>query len=189
MKGLISAIVIGLAASQATATELTQSMDAMIEQAVTPWLDEPALIAAIKAQNKTTAGLDQAAIDTLDAAWAAEIGAAETPTIDTVVHGPLADALRAHMADANGAILEILVMDARGLNVAASGVTSDYWQGDEAKFTQTYPLGPAAMHHGEVAFDESSQAYQAQVSFTISDPKTGRPIGAMTVGLNAELLM
>ena len=45
------------------------------------------------------------------------------------------------------------------------------------------------MHHGEVAFDESSQAYQAQVSFTISDPKTGRPIGAMTVGLNAELLM
>lgn len=189
MKGLISAIVIALAASQATATELMQSMDAVIEQAVRPWLDEPALIAAIKAQNKTTAELDQAGIDALDAAWRAEIGAAETPTIDAVVQGPLADALRAHMADANGAILEILVMDARGLNVAASGVTSDYWQGDEAKFIETYPNGPGALHHGEVAFDESSQAYQAQVSFTITDPKTGLPVGAMTVGLNADVLM
>ena len=188
MKGLISAIVIGLAASQATATELTQSMDAMIEQAVTPWLDEPALIAAIKVQNKTTAGLDQAAIDTLDAAWAAEIGAAETPTIDAVVHGPLADALRAHMADANGAILEILVMDARGLNVAASGVTSDYWQGDEAKFQQTYLVGPGAVHVGDVELDESTQSYQGQVSISVMDPDSKEVIGAVTVGLNAELL-
>ena len=141
----------------------------------------PAFLAPVVARVTDGAGLGE--LQRLKDA----VNAAETAHEDAVAQR--ADALRAHMADANGAILEILVMDARGLNVAASGVTSDYWQGDEAKFTQTYPLGPDAMHHGEVAFDESSQAYQAQVSFTISDPKTGRPIGAMTVGLNAELLM
>jgi hypothetical protein len=80
-------------------------------------------------------------------------------------------------------------MDARGLNVAASTPTSDYWQGDEAKFTDTYSQGPGAIHVGDVEFDESTQSYQGQVSIVVVDPDTGNPIGAITVGLNAEALM
>ena len=86
-------------------------------------------------------------------------------------------------------ITEVIVMDAKGLNVAASGATSDYWQGDEAKYQETYPKGPGAVHFGEVEFDESSQTYQAQISITVTDPDTGRPIGAMTVGVDAEVLL
>ena len=80
-------------------------------------------------------------------------------------------------------------MDAQGLNVAASGLTSDYWQGDEAKFTETYGKGAGAVHFGEVEFDESSQTYQAQISVTVTDPATGQPIGAITVGVDAAHLM
>ena len=79
-------------------------------------------------------------------------------------------------------------MDARGLNVAASGVTSDYWQGDEAKFRETFGKGPRAMHISEVEFDESSQTFQSQLSVPIVDPVTQEPLGAITVGLNAEQL-
>ncbi|MFD2854813.1 hypothetical protein ACFSZS_08595 [Seohaeicola zhoushanensis] len=76
-------------------------------------------------------------------------------------------------------------MDNRGMNVAVSDVTSDFWQGDEAKFQQTFPRGPAALHVSEVELDESSQIYQAQVSFTVTDAQ-GAPVGAVTIGLNAE---
>jgi hypothetical protein len=80
------------------------------------------------------------------------------------------------------------MMDARGLNVAASSVTSDYWQGDEEKFTATYPLGPDAVHISEVEFDESTQTFQAQVSLPVTDPATGAVIGAITIGVAADRL-
>ena len=80
-------------------------------------------------------------------------------------------------------------MDAHGLNVAATAPTSDMWQGDEAKFTETYPKGPDATHFSEVEFDESSQIFQGQISIPMVDPDTGEVVGAMTVGVNAEALM
>ena len=64
--------------------------------------------------------------------------------------------------------------------------TYRFWQGDEAKFQQTYSEGSSAIHIGEIEFDESSQTYQVQVSFTISDG-SGTPMGAATIGLNAEM--
>ena len=80
-------------------------------------------------------------------------------------------------------------MDAVGLNVAASAVTSDYWQGDEDKFLKTYPMGPGAVHFSDVEFDESTQTYQAQISIALTDPATGSVVGAMTVGVVADALM
>ena len=80
-------------------------------------------------------------------------------------------------------------MDAQGLNVAASDMTSDYWQGDEAKHSETYGAGPDGFHISEIEFDDSTQRYQAQVSFTLIDPATGSAIGAVTVGVDAESLM
>ena len=87
-----------------------------------------------------------------------------------------------------GLFTEIFAMDDKGLNVAASDVTSDYWQGDEAKWKSTYAVGAGAVHISEVEFDESSQSYQAQVSVTVVDPDSGAPIGALTVGVNVEFL-
>jgi hypothetical protein len=42
-------------------------------------------------------------------------------------------------------ITEMFVMDAKGLNVGQSDVTSDYWQGDEAKWQKTYGAGPGVV--------------------------------------------
>ena len=80
-------------------------------------------------------------------------------------------------------------MDARGLNVAASAATSDYWQGDEDKFQQTYEIGADSVHFSDIEFDESSQTYQGQISVVIVDPSTNTPIGAITIGVNAEALL
>ncbi len=175
-----------LLAPQAHANEFTPMLEALVDSEIRGVVSDPVLIDAIRAQNAETAGLSEADILERDTRWRAEIGGAETPMIDRVLTGPAAERLRAAAAESGGLFTEIFVMDAVGLNVAASGVTSDYWQGDEAKWQETYPTG--AHHIGEIELDESTQAFQSQVSVAILDPENGTPIGAATFGVNIELL-
>ncbi|SMX23867.1 PDC sensor domain-containing protein [Boseongicola aestuarii] len=159
------------------------------ETAISEWANAQVLIDAVNAQNATTAGFTQAEIDALDLAWRAEVGGSSTPTITPVLDNLAASFLRERVTGSGDAITEIFVTDARGLNVAASDLTSDYWQGDEAKHSETYAQGAGGFHISEIELDESTQRYQAQVSFTLVDPATGQAIGAVTVGVDADSLM
>jgi len=96
--------------------------------------------------------------------------------------------LRAEVVASNGLIAEVFVMDAMGLTAAASDPTSDFWQGDEAKFIETFGKGAGSYLIGAVEFDDSTQTYSAQVSAVVLDPDTGAPIGAITSSVNAEFL-
>lgn len=184
------ACLLGLATAQAaSANDFQPAMRAFMEGEVATWAASEAIVDAIRAQNARTGGYDQAQIDALDATWRAEVGTANTPTISPVLSDPVSDFLRERVAQSGGRITEVFVMDARGLNVAVSDVTSDYWQGDEEKFTETFGVGPDAVHFSDVELDESTQRYQAQISITISDPSTGQAIGAMTIGVDAESLL
>jgi hypothetical protein len=183
---IASAIV--LMASVAKAGENDAAMQAFLDSTIMPFAENEVLVTAIEAQNAANAGLTQADIDALDAKWRAEISTSDTPTITPVLENAASDYLRAQVDASKGAITEIFVMDAKGLNVAASATTSDYWQGDEAKFSDTYPNGAGATNFGDIELDESTGTYQAQISVTITDPATGEAIGAMTVGVNAEAL-
>lgn len=169
--------------------EFRHALEAYFAGTLSAWATETTLVEAIRASNLVTAGYDQAQIDALDAAWMAEIGTAETPTISAILDTPTSDFLRAQVAAAGGRITEVFVMDARGLNVATSAITSDLWQGDEAKFTETFGLGAGAVHYSDVELDESTGRYQAQISFTVTDPDTAQPIGAITVAIDAESLL
>lgn len=172
----------------AFADDQTAAMQAFLDNEIRDWANNQVLIDAIRAQNGTTGGYSQADIDALDQAWRAEVGAAARPTIDPVLENAASEYLRGIVAAAGGMITEVFVMDARGLNVAASAVTSDFWQGDEAKFSETYPAGPEGVHFSEIEFDESSQRYQGQISISIVDPASQEVVGAMTVGVDAEAL-
>lgn len=160
-----------------------------LEASIQSWASDAVLIEAIKTQNTETSGYDQAAIDNADLLWRAQIGIEGAEIIEKVMINPAANFLREQVAASGGAITEVFIMDAHGLNVAASDVTSDYWQGDEAKFTQTYPMGANAVHLGDVELDASTQAVQAQVSMSMVDPETAEVIGAMTVAVDLTHLM
>lgn len=176
-------------ASQSVAGDFGAAMQSYLDTEVRAWADADVLVEAIRAQNAVTVGYSDAEIEALDQAWRAEVGTGSTPTITPVLENAAADYLRDRVAASGGMITEIFLMDARGLNVAASNVTSDFWQGDEAKHRETFGIGAGAYHLGDVEFDESSQRYQGQISLTIADPETGEPLGAMTVGVDAEGLM
>ncbi|RYE88022.1 MAG: hypothetical protein EOP19_02625 [Hyphomicrobiales bacterium] len=147
----------------------------------------PAVVTAVSAQNGLTAGYDSAKIDTLDKQWRAEVDAAAHPLIDATLGTDASKYLSAVQAESEGLYTEIFVMDAKGLNVAQSTITSDYWQGDEDKFTQSFGLGPAAVHVGDIEEDESTQSFQSQVSLPITDA-TGAVIGAITIGVDLSII-
>ena len=177
--------ILALTAPAVFAAEPNDSMIAFVNASARGWFADPAVQAAIAESNAAHGGLSQEQLVALDDKWRAEVGHADAPTIAPVRDSQISQAMRAHVAESGGKITEIIVMDKRGMNVAVSDVTSDYWQGDEAKFQETFPLGPDAIHVSEIELDESSQIYQAQVSFTVTDSQ-GAPIGAVTIGLNAE---
>ncbi len=175
-------------AGLAQANEFGPALENYLDTVVSGYISDPVLVDAIRAQNEVTADYSEDRILELDQAWRGEVGASSTPTISPVMDNDASDYLRDVVANAGGAITEIFIMDAQGLNVAASDVTSDYWQGDEDKFAMTYPKGAGAVHIGEVEFDESTQSFQSQISVSIVDPETRETVGAMTVGVNAEAL-
>ena len=185
--GLSLALCLG--AAPALANEFEGALQDYYESHLTELATHPDLVAAIRAQNAETSGYDQTRIDELDVIWRAQVGSSDADMVEEVLTNPAASVLRQQLEAAGGAWTEAFIMDARGLNVAASHPTSDYWQGDEAKFQQTYPMGPDTVHFGDVELDESTQTVQAQVSMTITDEETGEAVGAITVGINLTALM
>lgn len=181
-------LIAALAPQFALASDPNAAMQSFVDDQVANWQHSDVLVAAINQQNQKTSGYAASDIDAMDQTWRAEVGTA-SELVDGVLTNEAADFLRDQVTASSGVITEVFIMDAQGLNVAASSATSDYWQGDEAKFQETYPKGAGAIHFSEIEFDESSQTYQAQVSVTITDPASGEPIGAMTVGINADTLM
>ncbi|MGC1505767.1 MAG: hypothetical protein WA782_16685 [Sulfitobacter sp.] len=175
-----------LAAPMAHAAEVPPAMSQYIYDDLMKWVNDAQIVQAIAAQNGVTDGLTEAEIIAKDEVWRAEVGSGSSPMVDEVLNAPLSAFLREHLGQSGGRITEIFVMDHLGLNVAASGVTSDYWQGDEAKFKETYDKGAGSVFIDEIDLDESTQTYQGQVSFAVTDPATGNVIGAITVGLDAS---
>ena len=157
-----------------------------IEANVRPWLTEPAIVNAVIAQNAAHSRLNQAEIQDLDARWRAELSSGKRPLIDATLSNPLSLYLKGRQRAAEGLITEIFVMDNRGLNVGQSDITSDYWQGDEAKWLKSF--GAGLVHIEEAARDESTQLMQSQASLPIRDPDSGEIIGAITVGVNLDAL-
>nr|WP_298104800.1 hypothetical protein [uncultured Shinella sp.] len=157
-----------------------------VDTNVRPWLDEPAIINAVIAQNAVHSRLNQAEIQDLDARWRAELSSAKRPLINATLSNPLSLYLKGQQRAAEGLITEIFVMDNRGLNVGQSDITSDYWQGDEAKWVKSF--GAGILHIEEAERDESTQLMQSQASLPIRNPQTGEIIGAITVGVNLDAL-
>ena len=181
-KILLSTAVIGaLFSTPVHAFDETTAKE-LLESKINAWLSNPMVIDAIKAQNEKHASLAQADIDGLDKQWRAD----DAALIDPVLNNELSKYLAGVVENGEGLYSEIFVMDNKGLNVGQSAKTSDYWQGDEAKWQETFSVGAGAIHLSEVEFDESTQTYQVQLSTSISDG--GTVIGAITIGIDAEMV-
>lgn len=185
---LLSILACGAFTFGARAVDITEPVNNLVQSNISKWVADPALIEAIKAQNAKHAALTQADIDKMDGEWKAETSAAAKPMIDEVLGNSASAFLKKVKEENKGLFTEIFIMDSKGLNVGQSDVTSDYWQGDEAKFKESFNKGAGALFIDKVEQDESTQHLQSQVSMTIVDPATNQPIGAATIGIDVDLL-
>lgn len=147
------------------------------------WATAPVVLSALKSRNEGAGQLAQAEIDALDKQWRAETEKDDQPLITSVLANPLSSFLYRVQASSVGLFTEVFVMDRNGLNVGQSAVTSDYWQGDEAKFQKTAGVGPGAVFVDEPEYHDGTHTWRAQINLTI-DNEAGQAIGAITVEVN-----
>ena len=180
-------LVLGATTVQGEEAHVTEIKKYVTANVVT-WLNDKIVIEALKAQNVKHAALAEADIQKLDKEWRAQVDAPSKPLIESVTKNALSAFLITKKAESKGLLTEIFVMDDKGLNAGQSDITSDYWQGDEAKWQKSFKVGPDALFVDKVEKDESTQQLQVQVSVSIKDPETGKVIGAVTLGINVDQL-
>ncbi len=86
----------------------------------------------------------------------------------------------------NASINEAFLTDNKGANVAAYPATSDYWQGDEEKWSASFNEGSGVMFIGPVEKDASTNTYAVQISAPVKDQK--KTIGVLVVGVTLKYM-
>lgn len=145
------------------------------------WTSDKTLVNAVIAQNAQH--LTMAEIERRDKEWMA--GGAEA-LVKQMLSGPCADRLR-QLTSPSPIYGETFVMDNQGALVCTNEKTSDYWQGDEAKWQKSWSGGKGAVFIDRPRMDESAKEHLAQISLPIKDA-AGHVVGAITVGINMEKL-
>ena len=143
---------------------------------------DPVVVDAVRTRNaKKTSLVD---IRHLDERWQATPGIA--PFMASLMDSSCGPRLRSAQAEEDY-YSEIFVVDNQGANVCMTDKTSDYWQGDEAKFSKSFTGGGGQVFVDEVKFDDSTQAYVVQASVPIVDG--GAAIGVLVVSIDVDKAM
>ncbi|SNY90904.1 hypothetical protein SAMN04515647_1091 [Cohaesibacter sp. ES.047] len=171
-------------ASAAQKPDLSDLDTKNLYQQIDQWLDREIVSMSIEAQNKRYGTLTQQQITDLDNKWRTENEQEDKPLISATLSSPLSVYLSRMQGQSYGLFVEIFVMDNKGLNVGQSSITSDFWQGDEAKFQKTYEVSPDAIFVDEPEWDENIGIWRVQVNKSLRNPKTKELIGAATIEVN-----
>lgn len=192
-KALVSALIISFAASASSSyagqEELLNVIRRITDENIRAMATQPVVINAVETANhKEKKSLLN--IMMLDKKW--QSADAGDEWVNGFLNNPCSDYFRkVRQSSAEKGVslyAEIFVTDKQGCIIAASGRTTDYWQGDEEKFIKSFAEGAGAVFTGRPDFDESSDKYVIQVSVPVMSPHTKRAIGVLTAGIDLDML-
>lgn len=169
----------GIFTIAAQGNDVPYSLVRFAENELTALGRQPQIVSAVARQNERNLTLNQ--IKDTDTRWR------NTDGIDRFMLDLMSNdlALVLHNFEhSHGYIVETFVMDNKGANVAQTARTSDYWQGDEAKFTESYGNGRGAVHYGDVEYDASVDEIVIQISIPVMDGE--RAVGAVTCAVSLD---
>ena len=159
---------------------MTAKVKAFVIKHLLPTITTSAWVQAVEAQNAKNMSLDE--IKATDKKWMA--AEEELPIQKELLNNACAKALF-KLSHANSVVREAFVTDNKGANVCMNNLTSDYWQGDEAKWQKSFNDGKGGVDVGKAKFDKSANVTQQQVSLPILG-KGGKVIGAVTFGIAVD---
>ncbi len=113
-----------------------------------------------------------------------------SPLLRGVVENRVADELRRFQAF-NPIHVELLVTDARGGIVAATGKTTDYWQADEPWWTSAVAQAENEVTVDGIQYDDSANVQAFEICLAVRDPsRPGEPpLGVLKSVLRAGALL
>ncbi len=141
----------------------------------------PVLIQAVRRQNAEKLDLNN--IKQRDDDWKAAKNL--TPFKRSLQENTAGKMLRRYV-NRNPFLNEAFLTDNQGANVAAFPATSDYWQGDEEKWTESFNDGEGQIFVGPLERDESTNTVAVQVSAPLYHQ--GETIGVLVVGVTFDYL-
>ncbi len=141
----------------------------------------PALVDAVERQNDS--GLSIAEVKRRDDEWKA---GNERYSLKMRLQKTEAGDLLHKFVARNESFNEAFLTDNQGANVAAYPPTSDYWQGDEEKWTASYNGGQGRIFIGPPEFDDSTKHYAVQVSAPVLVEE--QTAGVLVVGVTIDYL-
>jgi hypothetical protein len=185
-KNIIAAMLLVLPAVSQAEIELSEEqieelLDVKIRFA-THMAFQPNIIRAVEAQNGQKMSLAQ--IRENDEMWIGANGGSNS-LIREITRNDIARYLQRRVEN-NSAIDEVFITDNQGANVAAYPPTSDYWQGDEGKWTSSFNDGNGQIFIGPLERDASTNKSQVQISAPIvSNDET---IGVLIMGVSVDYI-
>jgi len=144
---------------------------------------KPEVIEAVRASNARQLAKDQ--VIALDEKWIKLKG--RLPEADQIKNSKVSALLSSEM-NKQSYFKEAILTGNQGETVAMNIVTTDYWQGDEEKFTAIFdtnlPSRKPDSHISRARWDDSTKAMIAQVSVPVYDGDY--MIGTLTVGVDLK---
>ncbi|MCG7198597.1 transporter substrate-binding domain-containing protein [Marinobacter pelagius] len=127
-------------------------------------------------------------IRNIDRNWQAQAPERAIPLAQRILELPASQALREWKSVHPGLVTEILVINRSGTIAAMSRLSSDFWQGDEAKFNRAMsgPESVRELYVSPIRFDASTSRFQIMVSSAIIPAGGGEPLGVVVLGLDVE---
>jgi hypothetical protein len=137
----------------------------------------PEIVGAVAAKNAQSETAQE--IQARDRSWSQN---PKDPLRAALTRSPCGERLRSLVAD-DPTIVEVILTDAHGANVCVSRETSDYWQGDEAKWEKPFKDGVDPFVDAP-AFDASTGTFAIQMSVPVH--QQGQRVGALTLTLKVQ---
>lgn len=149
-------------------------------------MDDPVLMTALRQSAATP--LTAELMAARDRQWRDEAKPGRGELVDAYLNSAASARLRIIRQPHAPLLADLLLVDAQGVNLALTRLTSDYVQADEPKFRQTFPKGGGTFLLEPAALDESVQDYVVTASLSVADPADGRPLGVLVATIPLDAL-
>jgi len=164
--------------AESTSAEVSQFIHDCVIDAGTMAI-EPTIVDTVVNANKGYAGISEAAFNTrvnsTEKIWNTP---AANAMVERILAAPASKLLRRHR-DLDRRLLRITVTDERGVVVAATHKTIDYFQADEEFWQAIYAHGRGAVNLTDVLYDEVTKSHYIGVGVPVLEESTNRFLGAV----------
>jgi Methyl-accepting chemotaxis protein-like, first PDC sensor domain len=179
----VSSILFCLVLSFSTAAQ-SENIPPKLQQVIvkiTKYANDESVIHSVEAQNQKRVTMDE--ILKLDRDWIR--GTISEDFVKTLLENNCASKLK-ELAKEIPSSLEAFVMDNQGALVCITQKTSDYWQGDEPKWIDSFKGGAGETVVSKREYDQSTKSTLVHVSVPIMEQQ--KAIGVLCVGINLTKL-